>query len=473
LSACRTARYLEWLRNVRHRRRTPDLGRTDRAPEQRPTAARETVIRIADIETGSIADELQLEIGSRIIRINGHVVRDGIDLTYLLADSELELETVSPAGETVVYEVSRDGSDPMGIVPAPDKVRECANECVFCFIDGNPEHVRESLWLRDDDFRLSFTYGSYVTLTNLGPRGIQRLVDQRISPLYVSVHATEPDVRTRLLKNDRSGLIMEHLRFFARHGLEVHTQVVLCPGWNDGVHLDRTVDDLWSIGPEVRSLSVVPVGLTKYNLDRPVRLLTAEEAGTAIEQVERARRRALEERGTGWAYAADEMWLIARQAVPTPDYYDDWALLENGVGALRRFLLDFDEGLEGVPPLHGRRLRLVTGASMAPIFRERAPRLAAATGAEVEVVEVENRLFGPTVTTAGLLPGEDIVRAIDEAGPSRTDDVVLLPAEALNGDDRFIDSVALDEVRRRLAPARVVTGFEITRTLRELPRVAA
>ncbi|MDH3272569.1 MAG: hypothetical protein OEN56_14625, partial [Gemmatimonadota bacterium] len=152
------------------------------------------MVRIAEIEAGSIADELNLEIGSRVVRINGERVRDGIDLTFLLSATDVELETVSPGGETVIYEIEREPGDPIGIVPAPDTIRECANKCVFCFIDGNPKEARETLWLRDDDFRLSFTYGSYVTLTNLGPKGLQRLVDQRISPLYVSVHATEPEV---------------------------------------------------------------------------------------------------------------------------------------------------------------------------------------------------------------------------------------------------------------------------------------
>ena len=229
------------------------------------------MVRIAEVESGSIADELKLEIGTRIVRINGRRVRDGIDLAFLLGDPELALEAVSPAGERFLYEIERDPGTPLGLVPEPDKIRECANKCVFCFIDGNPKDARRTLWLRDDDFRLSFTYGSYVTLTNLGPRGLQRLVEQRISPLYVSVHATEPEVRVRLLVNRRAGLIMEQLSFLLAGGLEVHTQVVLCPEWNDGAHLDRTIDELWSLGPGVRSLSVVPVGLTKYNENRPVR----------------------------------------------------------------------------------------------------------------------------------------------------------------------------------------------------------
>ncbi len=423
------------------------------------------VVRIAEIEAGSIAEELSLEIGTRVVRINGQRVRDNIDLTFLLADTDLELETLSPDGETVVYDIERDPGTPVGIVPAPDTVRECANKCVFCFIDGNPPDVRASLWLRDDDFRLSFTYGSYVTLTNLGPKGMQRLVDQRLSPLYVSVHATEPEVRERLVVNERAGLIMEHLRFLLDGGLEIHTQVVLCPEWNDRGHLDRTLDDLWGLGDGIRSLSVVPVGLTRYNLNRPVRLLRPDEAELAIAQVDRARERARAERGYGWCYAADEMYLIARRPIPEALYYDEGALYENGVGAVRRFVDLFDAGLHAVPRLEGRRVRLVTGRSMAPFLRERAEALAGATGAAVEVVEVVNHLFGDTCTIAGLLGGADILRALGSGGAG---DVVVLPAEALNADLLFIDSVPLAQVEAALAPATVLRGYEITEALRSL-----
>jgi putative radical SAM enzyme (TIGR03279 family) len=420
------------------------------------------VVRIAGIESGSIAEELSLEIGTRIVRINGERVRDNIDLTFLLSDLELEMETVTPSGARVVYDIERDAGTPVGILPAPDSVRECANKCVFCFIDGNPAGVRESLWLRDDDFRLSFSYGSYVTLTNLGPKGLRRLVDQRISPLYVSVHATEPEVRTRMLVNDRAGLIMDQLRTLLDGGLEVHTQVVLCPEWNDGDHLDRTIDDLWGLGNRILSLSVVPVGLTRYNLNRPVRLLTTEEAARAIAQVDDARRSALTERGLGWAYAADEMYLIAGAPLPSRSYYDEGALYENGVGAIRRFTDGFDEGLSGVPRREGHRLRLVTGRSMAPFIRERAGRLAGATGADVEVLEVANDFFGETCTVAGLLAGRDILRALGE-GEER--DIVVLPAEALNADDLFIDSFPLAELESAARPARVLRGYEITEAL--------
>ena len=423
------------------------------------------LVRIAEIESGSIAEDLHLEIGTRIIRINGQRVRDGIDLTFLLADTTLELETVGPEGEPAVYDIVREPGESVGIIPAPDTIRECGNKCVFCFIDGNPQDVRQTLWLRDDDFRLSFTYGSYVTLTNLGPKGIERLVEQRISPLYVSVHATEPEVRIRLLVNDRAGLIMEQLRYLTENGLSVHSQVVLCPLWNDGAHLDRTMDDLYGLGEGVLSLSVVPVGLTKYNLGRPVRPLTMEEAREAIGQVDRFRVKAMGERGIGWCYSADELYLIAQQDLPQDVYYDEGALTENGVGALNRFVREFDEGLEGVRELPYRRMRLVTGRSMEPFFRERAKRLADATRTEVEVVTVVNDFYGDSVTIAGLLSGGDILASLGEAA---ADELLLLPAEAVNADGLFIDSMPLSELTAALAPATVATGYEITECLKGL-----
>jgi len=423
------------------------------------------VVRIAEIEAGSIAEELHLEIGTRIVRINGQRVRDGIDLTYLLADPELELETLSPDGTRKILEVQGEEGVALGIIPAPDTIRECANECVFCFIDGNPKDVRPALWLRDDDFRLSFTYGSYVTLTNLGPKGLQRLVDQRISPIYVSVHATEPEVRVRLLKNDRAGLIMDQLRFFLENGLEVHTQIVLCPGWNDGPHLERTMEDLLGLGEGVRTLSVVPVGLTKYNIHRPVRPLEPEEASRAIDQVDLVRRGAHAERNQGWVYCADEMYLHAGRPLPPAEYYDSWDLTENGVGSLSGFLTAYAEGLPKVPRLDGRRIRILTGLSMGPFLRELEPSLREATGASVQVQPVVNDFFGQSVSVAGLLAGQDLLQA---AGNPEPNDLILVPAEALNADDLFIDSLSLSEFREAVAPAKVIQGLEITEALGRL-----
>jgi len=421
------------------------------------------VVRIGEIGPGTIAEALELRIGTRILTVNGERVRDGLDFMFRTAEDEIEFEAIDPDGRSMVYQISRDPSERLGIVPARDKIRECANECVFCFIDGNPPDAREPLWLRDDDFRLSFTYGSYVTLTNLGPRGLQRLVDQRISPLYVSVHATNPAVRVRLLKNERAGLIMEQLTELLDAGLEVHTQVVLCPGWNDGAELDRTIRELYALGDGVLTLSVVPVGLTRYNLNRPVRLLEAGEAETAILWTEGVRRRALANRGHHWCYAADELFLIAGREVPPGRYYDDWPLLENGVGALRSLLDGFETGKDRLSPIDGvERVRIVTGTSMGPFFERMSPAIATRMKCTVDVLVVENRYFGPSVTIAGLLSGADILQA---ASGCTSGDLVLLPGEALNDGGLFIDGVPLSEVAARLCPATVRSGVEVVETL--------
>jgi putative radical SAM enzyme (TIGR03279 family) len=422
------------------------------------------MVRIQQILPGTIADELSLEIGSRVVRINGEPVRDSIDFRFLETDETIEVEVIPALGGLpVLYDIEKDAGESLGIVPAPDAVRECANKCVFCFIDGNPEHVRRSLYMKDDDFRLSFTYGNYVTLTNLGPKGFQRLIDQRLSPLYVSVHATEPSVRERILGVPRGGDIVEQLRRLVEAGIEVHTQVVLCPGWNDGAHLDRTIDDLWALGPEIVSLSVVPVGLTRYNVDRPVRHLTIDEQRHAIAQMEAARARALAERGTGWAYAADEMFLGAGLPVPAASYYDDWPLTENGVGSVRSLIDAFEAGLPTLPRMDGRRVAIVTGTRMGQVMAPLVAPLEAQTGARVDLMAVENRLFGSTVTTAGLLPGADMRDAVLSRGVAY--DLVLIPGETLNDDDRFIDDMPFATFRDALGAGRVLPAHELISAL--------
>jgi putative radical SAM enzyme (TIGR03279 family) len=425
------------------------------------------MVRIATITPGTIADELELRIGSRIVRINGQAVRDGIDFRFLETDGQLELEVHAPdCPEPVLYEIEKDAGEPLGITLAPDAVRQCANKCVFCFVDGNPAGARQPLHLKDDDFRLSFTYGSYVTLTNLGPRGFQRLIEQRLSPLYVSVHATEPELRQRLLGVPLGGEIVQQLGTLTQAGIQVHTQVVLCPEWNDGAHLERTLADLWALGENVLSLSVVPVGLTRYNLNRPVRLLSRQEARRCIEQVDRARQRAQRERGLGWAYVADEMFFVADLPIPEAAYYDEWPLTENGVGAVRRLLLDFESGLADVPCMSGQRVVIVTGTRMAPVLAPLAERLAERTGARIDVLAAGNDYFGETVTTAGLLPGTNVQRVLAQAGAF---DLALLPAEALNDDGVFVDDVKFAALRQQFAPAVLAAGFELVSALAGAP----
>jgi NifB/MoaA-like Fe-S oxidoreductase len=272
-------------------------------------------------------------------------------------------------------------------------------------------------------------------------------------------------MRMALLGVPRGGDILADLARLIDGGIEVHTQVVLCPGWNDGLQLERTIDELWALGDGVLSLSIVPVGLTRYNIDRPVRLLEAAEAAAAIDAIDHGRRRALDERGTGWVYAADEMFFIAGRAMPPSAYYDDWPLTENGVGAVRALLDGFEAGLKKLPRLDGRRIAVVTGTRMGPVLDPLVGRVRDLRGANAEVVAVTNEYFGPTVTTAGLLPGADIINAVASRGHF---DDILIPAEALNDNDRFIDDMPLASVEEALAPARVVRGYELATALRDL-----
>ena len=316
------------------------------------------MIRVGSVRAGSIGDELAIGPGTPLLQINGRDLRDALDLRFYESDEAIELLTRGPGGEDVLFDILKEPDESLGLVPEPDKVRRCTNACPFCFVKGNPkiEKLRAGLYIKDDDYRLSFMFGHYVTLTNLRDEDWARIFEQRLSPLYVSVHATDPDVRLAMLKNPRSAEIGHHLDRLAAGGIRVHAQVVLCPGLNDGTILQRTIDDLYERGNAILSLSIVPVGLTSYNQDRGVRPLTVEECRQTIEMVERARARATAERETSWAFAADELFLLAGRDVPGFEYFDDLELVANGVGAVSDLRDRIESDLDTLPDLAGRRI---------------------------------------------------------------------------------------------------------------------
>jgi putative radical SAM enzyme (TIGR03279 family) len=419
------------------------------------------MVTVAEVRPGSIAEELGIPPGARVRRINGRELWDTLDLRFYEVDPRVELWVEMPDGESVVFEIEKPAGEPLGLVPEPDPIRRCTNACPFCFVKGSPKGLRPGVYVKDDDYRLSFLYGHYVTLTNLREDEFDRIVEQRLSPLYVSVHATDPEVRLRMLRNPRARRILEDLRRLLDGGVRVHTQVVLCRGLNDGPVLDRTMEDLWGLGPGVLSLSVVPVGLTRYNRDA-VERLGPEDARVALAQVDAMRARARRERGIGWCYASDELFLLAGRPVPSRAYYDQQALVENGVGAIAEFRDRARRDERRLPRLPGRRIAVVTGTLMAPVLGPWVARWSARTGAAIEVLAIENSLFGPSVTCAGLLPGGDVRRAVLAAARF---DAVLVPARALNEDGRFIDDLALDALRAEVAPARVEAGDHVTDAL--------
>ena len=425
------------------------------------------MIRIARVEPGSIAADLELAAGLALLEINGRPIRDGLDLLFHQAEPSLRVLAERPSGERLLFEIEKPTDEPLGIIPEPDKIRRCTNACPFCFVKGNPKRdkLRQPLYVKDDDYRLSFLHGHYITLTNLRPDDWDRIFEQRLSPLYVSVHATEPGVRLAMLKNPRSANINQDLDRLAEGGILVHAQVVLCPDLNDGDHLKRTIEDLYGRGEGIRSLSIVPVGLTSWNAGSGGRTLEPAECREAIEAVDAIRERALAERGPGWCYAADELYLQAGLAPPGADYFDDQDLESNGVGAISSLTDRVAGRLEELGPLSGCRVVAVTGASMGPTLSGLARRVAGRTGAEVTAVAVDNTLYGPMVTTAGLLPGADHARALREAGDF---DVALFSVQALNDDDLFLDDMSLVELRSEFPGRRVEPSHDFVDVLTRL-----
>jgi putative radical SAM enzyme (TIGR03279 family) len=402
------------------------------------------MIRVTAVHPGTVADELGLLPGTELIAVNGRPLDDFLDWEFLTADEEFLLHVRQPDGEEIEFDLERPLEVPMGVSLEPPRIRRCANRCDFCFVDGLPEGLRETLYIRDDDYRLSFKYGNFATLTNLKPRDVERIITYRLSPLYVSVHCTDPVVRRFLLRNPGAPDILEQLRLFASHGIVFHTQVVMSPGVNDGPILQKTLQDLYDFGDHVLNASVVPVGLTEFSKHHLVREPTREECRAAIDIVHEFAGRARRERGVSWAFGADELYLRAGVELPAPATYDGFQQVENGVGSVRFLQERIREEAAGLGQWSGRRIGVVTGTSMAALMPQVIPPLAEATGGDFEIIPVANSLFGPSVTCAGLLPGAAFRLAL--AG-RRDLDLALLPRESLNDDGLFMDDLTLADLQ--------------------------
>lgn len=401
------------------------------------------MIKVTQVQPGSIADELGLKPGTELHSVNGRELGDFLDWQFLTADEEFTLHIRQPDGQEIEFEIERPLTEPLGVAVEPARIRRCANRCDFCFVDGLPEGLRDVLYIRDDDYRLSFQYGNFATLTNLKPADEARIIEYRLSPLYVSVHATDPVIRRWLLRNPTAPDILEQLRRFAEHGLKFHTQIVLSPGVNDGLVMERTLADLYAFGPPILGVSIVPVGLTEFSKHSRVREPTAEECRAAVRQLNVWQDRALAERGVPWVYGADELYLRAELPLPAEASYGDFDQVENGVGSVRFLQRRIREDAGLFAEWSGRRIGVVTGTSMGRLMPQVLAPLEETSGARLELIVVENGLFGPRVTTAGLLPGKSIADAI--AGTSGLD-LILLPGECLNDDSLFIDNMSAGEL---------------------------
>ena len=415
------------------------------------------MLRVTAVAPDTLGSELGLQPGTDLLTINGRELEDFLDWEFLSADEQFLLHVRQPDGEEVEYDVERPEGLPMGVVVEPPRIRRCANRCDFCFVDGLPEGLRERLYIRDDDYRLSFKYGNFATLTNLKPWDVQRIIEYRLSPLYVSVHATDPVIRRWLLRNPLAPDIREQLRLFASHGIRFHTQIVMSPGVNDGEVLRQTLSDLWEFGEAVLSVAIVPVGLTTFSKHHLVREPTRDECRSAIGEVEQWAARARASRGVTWAFGADELYLRADLPLPPAAWYDGFEQVENGIGSVRFLQQQILESGAALTSWRGRRIAVLTGTSMGALMPQVLAPLRSASGADFELLVLENSLFGSSVTCAGLLPGA----AFRDALAGRDDlDLALIPREALNDDATFMDDMTLEQLQEEVAvPVRPSSCF--------------
>ena len=414
------------------------------------------MIRVSRVRTDSIAEALGIVPGTELLSVNGRALDDFLDWEFLTAEESLLIEARLPDGEAVVYDVEPEG-DPIGVELEPPTVRRCANRCEFCFVEGLPKgRLRRNLYIRDDDYRLSFAYGNFATLSNLKERDMARIIEYRLSPLYVSVHATNWEARKKLLNNPRVPNVMDQLSRLAEHGIQFHGQMVVVPGLNDGDVLEESLRDLWAMGDAVISAAVVPVGLTQFSHLYNGKSMDRESARALLDQVERWGARGMQERGTTWVFGSDELYLLAGRELPDAEHYGDFAQVENGIGAVTTLRQRVADGLATLPRLDGRRIGVVTGTSMAPLMPGLLEQIAAATGATLELIPTVNSLFGPTTTVAGLLVGADIRSALS----GRADlDMALIPAESINEDGLFLDDASFVALREEL-PMPVYPSYD-------------
>ena len=404
---------------------------------------------IFEVEPESIACELGLEPGDRIIAINGHPVRDLIDYRFLEADESLNIEVRKSNGEDWILDVEKDYDQSLGIKFGNEgfgDIRRCINKCLFCFVDQMPPGMRKTLYIKDDDFRLSFWSGNFITLTNVSDSELRRIAGQRLSPLYISVHTTNPELRRQMLGSRRAGLILEQLRYLAGEGINVHTQVVLCPGFNDGMELERTAADLASLWPEVRSCAVVPVGLTRFRHGcYLLRGVTGEEARRLAQWVAQKQKEYMSSFNYPFIFAADEFYLMSGVPVPPSKRYADFPQTENGVGLVRLFLDEWERVRNKLPSeLPPKKLTLATGVLGEMVLRPVVARLNTIKGLEVRLKAVKNKFFGERVTVAGLVTGKDLIDQIVSDGIG---DYLVIPSVMMKKEEAvFLDDITLEDI---------------------------
>lgn len=420
---------------------------------------------IKKVLPGSIAAELEVEAGDRLLAVNDEEIEDVFDYRFLVKDEYLTVLVEKPDGEQWELEIEKDYDEDLGIVFENDLMsgyHSCRNRCIFCFIDQMPPDMRETLYFKDDDSRLSFLQGNYVTLTNMSEKDIDRIIRFHLAPINISVHTTNPELRCRMLNNRFAGRSLSYLKKLCDHQIEMNGQIVLCRGINDGAELARTIGDLSSYLPFLRSVSVVPAGITKYRENLyPLELFTKEEAGSVIDYIEGRQKEFYERYGLHFVHASDEFYALAERPYPEEGRYDGYVQLENGVGMMRLLREEFTEALAKrvQSPRYKsekhlcRRITIATGYLAADMIRELAAEFEKAyPGIDVRVTGIRNDFFGETITVSGLITGQDLTGQMKKIPPDERGDVLLISSNMLRmGEDVFLDDMTLQEAGETLA----------------------
>ena len=428
---------------------------------------------IKEVKAGSIAEELEIETGDVLLTINGEEIEDIFDYRFLVQDEYLEVLIRKPDGEEWELEIDKDYEEDLGLEfenALMSEYRSCHNKCIFCFIDQMPPGMRETLYFKDDDSRLSFLQGNYITLTNMKDKDIDRIIRMHLAPINISVQTTNPELRCKMLNNRFAGEKLKYLQRLYDGQIEMNGQIVCCKGVNDGEELRRSIEDLAKYLPFMRSVSVVPAGITKFREDLyPLETFTKTEAEAIIDMIEAYQKQYYEEFGLHFIHASDEWYILAERELPEEERYDGYIQLENGVGMLRLLIDEFDEALEellsssqyaGLKDSLHRTLTIATGKLAYPTILRLTKQLEEAfSGVSIRVIPIRNDFFGETITVSGLITGQDLIKQLKERQDAGDElgDTLQLPSNLLrSGEQVFLDDVTVSQVEEALG-MRVIT----------------
>ena len=406
------------------------------------------MLEIKEIEKDSLASDAGIEAGDKLISVNGCGVSDIIDYRFLATDDSVDV-VVKRANEEITFELEKEPDDDMGISFVPKQYKSCCNKCVFCYVDQLPAGMRLSLYFRDGDYRLSFLHGNFVTLTNTSWKELERIVRQRLSPIYISVHVTDKSVRAQMLGIDFDDKILEKISYLNDNNIEMHSQVVLCPGMNDGDILEMTINDIYQFRKNVRSMAVVPVGLTKHRAGlTKIDPITPEYARELIKNISYWDDSFPRKDGKRFVYLSDEWFIMGGETLPETDYYDEFPQLDNGIGLVRDFLNELEESKKTFPSRldNPREITIVTGSGAGGVLRDHLiPALESIGNLKVKLNIATNDFLGESVTVSGLLSGQDIINNLKEDPPIGD---VFLPPRVLNTDGYLLDNMKPEDIAR-------------------------